>query len=116
MPDDSVSAIGAGDQFFDRLPRHIHAGFTAEQRAALALRQRQSVPPSINIRFSLPVPPGRIYLAILAGRDRRGRDRRRDERRANPLRTMGNFLFVIAAALAFYAIAAGFLLTSITPS
>ena len=28
-------------------------------------------PPSINFRFSIPVPPGRVYLAIMAGRDRR---------------------------------------------
>ena len=124
MPDGAVSALGANDrffdrQFFDRLPKHIHAGFTAEQRAAIAvaLRQRQATPPPINIRFSLPVPPGRIYLAIMAGRDRRGRGRRKDDRRVNPLRTMGNFIFVIAAAVVFYAVAAGILLTSssITP-
>ncbi len=119
MSDGTVSAIGASDRFFDRLPPHIHAGFTAEQRAAIAgaLRQRQGVPPPINIRFSLPVPPGRIYFAIMAGHDRRGRRRRRDERRVNPLRTTPNFLFVVAAAVVFYGAAAGFLLTSsIIPS
>ncbi len=120
MPDGTVSALEAGDRFFDRLPPHIHAGFTAEQRAAIAiaLRARQGAPPPINIRLSLPVPPGRIYVAIMAGHDRRGRGRRRDERRVNPLRTMGNFMFVIAASVVFYAVAAGILLTSssITPS
>ncbi len=119
MPDGTVSALGANDRFFDRLPSHIHAGLTAEQRAAIAtvLRERQGTPPPINIRFSLPVPPGRIYLAIMAGRDRRGRGRRHEDRQVNPLRTMGNFVFVIAASLVFYAVAAGILLTSssITP-
>lgn len=120
MPDGAVSALGADDQFFDRLPAHVHAGFTAEQRAAIAtaLRVRQGTPPPINIRFSLPVPPGRIYLAVMAGRDRRGHGRRKDDRRVNPLRTMGNFVFVIAAAVVFYAVVAGILLTSssLTPS
>ncbi len=115
MPDGTVSAVGASDRFFDRLPPHIHAGFTAEQRTAIAvaLRQRQGAPPSINIRFSLPVPPGRIYLAVMAGRDRRGSARRREDRRVNPLRSMGNFIFVIAASVMFYAAAAGILLTSL---
>ncbi len=114
MPDGAVSAFGANDRLFDRLPSHIHAGLTVEQRAAIAtvLRERQGTPPPINIRFSLPVPPGRIYLAVMAGRDRRGPRRRNDDRRKNPMRTMGNFLFVIAAAVVFYAVAAGILLTS----
>ncbi len=114
MSDGTVSAIESSDRFFDRLPPHIHAGFTAEQRAAIAgaLRQRQGAPPSINIRLSLPVPPGRIYLSIMAGRDRRGRGRRHEDRRVNPLHTMGNFIFVIAASVVFYAVAAGILLTS----
>lgn len=118
MPDGAVSATvsasGTSDRFFDRLPPHIHAGFTVEQRAAiaLALRERQSAPPPINIRFSLPLPPGRVYFSILCGRDRRGRRRRGDDRRVNPLRSMGNFLFVIAAALVFYGIAASLVLTS----
>ena len=119
MPDGTVSAFGAGDRFFDRLPPHVHAGFTAEQRAAIAiaLRARQGAPPQINIRLSLPVPPGRIYLSILAGRDRRGRERRREERRVNPLRTRHHFWFVVAAALVVYGVAAGFRLTSsIIPS
>ena len=64
------------------------------------------------MRFSLPIPAGRIYLTITAGRDRRGKGRRGAERKTNPLGTMGNFLFVIAAAAAFYAVAVGFLLTS----
>ena len=114
MPDGAVSANGASDRFFDRLPPHIHAGLTAEQRAAIAgaIGQRQGAPPSINLRFSVPIPPGRVYLAIMAGRDRRGRGRQREDRRQNPLRTMGNFIFVIAASVALYALAAGVLLTS----
>ncbi len=114
MPDGSFTAMGVGDRFFERLPPHVHAGLTAEQRAAIAtaLRQRQGAPPPINLRFSLPIPPGRVYLTITAGRDRRGKGRRGEERKTNPLRTMGNFLFVIAAALVFYAVAAGVLLTS----
>ena len=114
MPDGAVSAIGASDRFFDRLPPHIHAGLTAEQRTAIAgaIGQRQGAPPAINLRFSIPVPPGRVYLAIMAGRDRRGRGRRQKDRQQNPLRTMGNTMFVIAASVVLYALAAGILLTS----
>lgn len=114
MPDGAISTTGADDRFFERLPPHIHAGLTAEQRAAiaLALRQRQGAPPPVNLRISLPVPPGRVYLNIVAGRDRRGSGRRREERKSNPLRTMGNFMFVIFAAVVFYAVAAGLLLSS----
>ncbi len=119
MPDGTASAIGASDRLFDRLPPNIHAGLTAEQRAAiaLALRERQGAPPPINIRFSLPLPRGRAYFSVLCGRDRRGGARRHHERRVNPLRTTGNFLFVIAAALGFYAVAVAVVLTSsIIPS
>jgi hypothetical protein len=120
MPDGAVSAFAADDRFFDRLPKNIHAGLTAEQRAAIAaaLGERQGTPPPINIRFSLPMPPGRIYLAVMAGRDRRGHRRRNADRTVNPLRTMGNFIFVIVASVVFYAVAAGVLLTSssIVPS
>ena len=114
MPDGAVLAHGASDRFFERLPPHIHAGLTAEQRTAIAgaVGQRQGAPPSINIRLSFPVPPGRVYLAIMAGRDRRGQGRRQEDRRQNPLRTMGNTIFVIAASVVFYALAAGILLAS----
>ena len=114
MPDGAVLAQAASNRVFDRLPPHIHAGLTAEQRTAIAgaIGQRQGEPPTINLRLSFPVPPGRVYLAIMAGRDRRGRGRRKEDRRQNPLRTMGNTMFVIAASVVLYALAAGILLAS----
>jgi hypothetical protein len=114
MPDGAAASLVGNDRFFDRLPSHVHAGLTAEQRAAIAiaLRERQGAAPPVNIRLSLPFPKGRLFLTVVAGRDRRGGKRRTEERRRNPLKTLGNFLFVIAAAVMFYAVVAGILLTS----
>ena len=34
------TTMGVSDRFFERLPRHVHAGLTAEQRAAIATALR----------------------------------------------------------------------------
>lgn len=61
-----------------RLPRSVRRSFDHEQ--LLALRQAAEEMAwgehPIDIRFALPWPGGRIYLLLVAGRDRRGPHRR----------------------------------------
>ncbi len=108
MPDGSIVVSTAGASILDRIPPHILAGFTAEQRAAIGAAARDSAVSAraVNLRLSIPFPFRRVYLTILAGRERRGDERRKSDRGAHPLRTAGNFMFVIAAAIGFYVIAA----------
>lgn len=104
MPDGTTAVSMAGASILDRMPPHILAGFTAEQRAAIGAAARESAGSArvVNLRLSIPFPFRRVYLTILAGRERRGDERRKSERGAHPLRTAGNFMFVIAAAMGFY--------------
>jgi hypothetical protein len=46
----------------------------------------------VNLRLSLPWPGGRIYVTLVAGRERRAPERRAEERRKHPLATKGNIL------------------------
>ncbi len=108
MPDGSTVISTAGASILDRMPPHVLAGFTAEQRAAISAAARESVASarSVNLRLSIPFLFRRVYLTILAGPERRGDERRKSDRGAHPLRTAGNFMFVIAAAAGFYVTAA----------
>lgn len=47
----------------------------------------------VNIRMSLPLPVGRCYVTLVAGRDRRSAARREKDRTRHPLDTAGNLLF-----------------------
>ena len=62
----------------------------------------------INIRLSIPLVFMRVYVTLVAGKERRDDARRRAEREKHPLRTWGNmFLFGYSGALfglAFFAI------------
>lgn len=103
MPDGTATDIVVAERFFKRLPPPVVASLTPVQIRAIARAvRRRGRPPAVNIRLSLPTPFGRFYLAVLADRERRSRQRLREERKANPLRTLGNFLFLVFAAIAFY--------------
>ncbi len=108
MPDGSTVNATADTSIFDRMPPHILAGFTAEQRAAIGAAARESGASerAVNLRLSIPFLFRRFYLTILAGPERRGNERRKSDRSAHPLRTAGNFMFVIDAAIGFYVTAA----------
>lgn len=60
--------------------------------------------PPVDIRFGIPLGAKRFYLAIHAGRERRGSSRRRAEREAHPLIRPGNLLFFIAALAMLYTV------------
>ncbi len=60
--------------------------------------------PPVDIRFGIPLGAMRFFLAILAGRERRGLGRRREERAAHPLIRPGNLLFFIAALTMLYTV------------
>lgn len=81
--------------FLRRLPPQIRASLTREQEAALrdaaAGRAVHSHP--IDLRFTVPTPWGRYYIALLGGPERRSRARLASERRIRPLATTGNVLF-----------------------
>lgn len=101
VADDDVPSAA---ELFAHLPRHVADGLTPEQRAAIgrALAARVPPPPPVNIRVTLPLPGRRVYLAILAGRERRGATRRQADRERHPLHTAGNFLFILGGAMGFY--------------
>jgi hypothetical protein len=92
----------------------------AEAAPAPAKAREWSNDHPVNIRLSLPLPIGRFYVTIVAGRERRSTERLAEERKKHPLVTAGNIavlatlgttvalaiLFLMRTAL-FVAFAAG---------
>ena len=70
-------------RFRSRVPPEVAASFTPEQLAAIhtAFALRTLPRHSLDLRRSIPTPWGRVYLAIIAGREKRGASRLRAERR-----------------------------------
>lgn len=64
-------------------------------------------PPPLNLRFSVPLPGSRFYIAIAGGRERRSRERLALERRVHRLGTPSNVLFIVIGALTFYVMTLG---------
>ena len=52
--------------------------------------------PAVNLRLSVPSLSGRLYVNILAGREKRSENRLAEERVEHPLRTTGNTIFLFA--------------------
>lgn len=118
MLEGGLSQNAVSRRVLDRLPTHIAEGLTVEQRIAIAEAARENTfaRPPVNIRISARLPFRRYFLTILAGPERRNAERVREERRQHPRQTKRNFLFVVLAALAFYAsavLALRFLTTAI---
>jgi len=53
----------------------------------------------VNLRLSLPLPFGRYYVTLVAGKERRCAERRAEERRKHPLLTPGNVIFLLLSIL-----------------
>ena len=60
----------------------------------------------------MPSFPKSWYITVVGGPERRDPARRAIDRRRNPLRTAGNFAFVVLAAVLFYGVAAAAMLVS----
>ncbi len=105
-------AMGAGadiqsaalTHFRGLLPPDLWKSLTPTQRGGIAqaVAGRAWGAHPVNIRLSLPMPGRRIYLALLAGWERRRPERIQQGRRDHPLRTLGNLIFAGAAALSFF--------------
>ena len=55
----------------------------------------------IDIRCTLPLPFGRGYLTIVAGKERRSAERLAEERVRHPLETRANSIFLFVAGTVF---------------
>ena len=68
-------------------------------------KQRWDGSHPIDIRLSVPLLFGRVYITLLAGGERRSAARRRADSRLKPLFKIGNFLvFVFLGALVGFAL------------
>ncbi len=94
----------------------VRSGLTPEQEGAIraAVRQDAWWCHPVDIRLSLPAPFGRLYVTLVAGRERRHPARIIAERGRHPLRGAANVTVtaVLAAILglagvAVYLLAAG---------
>ena len=52
----------------------------------------------VNIRVTIPFVPRPIFVAVIAGTERRSAARRRLERARHPLATWGNLAILVAAS------------------
>jgi hypothetical protein len=53
----------------------------------------------LNLRVSLPLPFGRWYVTLVAGRERRGKERLIEERNKHPLDTVPNLMFLLSIGI-----------------
>ncbi|MGI9500341.1 MAG: hypothetical protein ACR2P3_09895 [Geminicoccaceae bacterium] len=53
----------------------------------------------LNLRVSLPLPFGRWYVTLVAGRERRGTERLIEERSKHPLETVPNLMFLLSIGI-----------------
>lgn len=93
-----------GNWLFSRLPGHVADTLTTEQRDAIhqIIATASLGRPPVNIRFSFPLAKWRLYLAVIAGSERRDETRRARDRAHHPLHTLGNFFFALGVAMLFY--------------
>ncbi len=74
----------------------------------------------VNLRLSIPLPVGRYYVTLVAGKERRGTERLASERRKHPLLTFGNVAVFFGlgcvcglALLALFQFASAYVLTQL---
>ena len=103
-----LSATSSIDRVFDSLPAEVRQDVSDDQIGALAAALKKSgwrQNHAVNIRLSIPLLFTRIFVTVIAGNERREPDRRADEKSSNPLRTLGNFMFVGVICVLIYAFA-----------
>lgn len=88
-------------EFLNRIPEDIRESFTDAQIAAVGRAFGRGAH-AVDIRFSIPIPGGRSYVVILAGREKRSEERRRLERTRHPLWTALNVMTIGLFAVMFF--------------
>lgn len=92
-------------QFFSRISADEAASFSDAQLAsikrAFGARTRGSHP--LDLRLSVPMGLGRIYLVLLGGPEHRPADRRARERALSPIWKLANAIVVVVFLLMFSA-------------
>ena len=85
------------NELLDRLPPEVLETFTPDQRAALWSAARPSTWRShpVNIRLSIPLGIGNLFLALVSGAERRSPNRLRRDARSHPFWTPANAIFLI---------------------
>ncbi len=106
--------------------RRLSSDIGGDDRGAPGIAQR-SAPGGeswdrhpVNLRLSIPLPVGRYYVTLVAGKERRSADRLASERRKHPLLTFGNVAVFFGlgcvcglALLALFQLASAYLLTQL---
>ena len=74
----------------------------------------------VNLRLSIPLPFGRYYVTLVAGKERRAGERLASEQRKHPLLTFGNLAVFFGlgclcglALLALFQLASAYILTQL---
>jgi hypothetical protein len=96
-------------RFRARIDPDTAESFTPRQLAAihLAFALRTLPRHGLDLRRSIPTPWGRMYLAIIAGREKRGADRLRGERRMRRVSAAADLALLAGVALLLCLIGAG---------
>lgn len=96
------------ERILEQLPDDIRSSLSDGQRGAL-MEALQAVgwkrDHAVNIRLSAPLGYWRFFVTLIAGAEKRAPQRVTEERRSHPVRTLGNFLFLGALAVAIYLVA-----------
>jgi hypothetical protein len=107
MPDGLVNDDQLGETVVTPFTPTMSQAPPEAQPVKAGTRVRRGVPPSVNIRVTVPVLKSRFYFALMGGRERRSRERLAVERRRNPVATRPNILFILLGALALYIVTLG---------
>jgi hypothetical protein len=111
MADDWKPEADVSNELLERLPPEVLETFTPEQRSALwgAAKPSSWRHHPIDIRISLPLFGGRLFMAVVAGAERRSGSRRRRDARIRPFLTVSNVIFL--AVMFVIAVGIGSVLT-----
>jgi len=84
------------EQFMRVLAPDVRDSLSAEQERAIRAAAEKNPWDNhpVDLRFSLPTPLGRFYLALVAGRERRSAARRALDRNRFPAFTLGNLILL----------------------
>lgn len=96
-------------RFRARIDPETAASFTPRQLAAIHLAFALKTLPrhSLDVRRSIPTPWGRIYLAIIAGREKRGASRRAADRAMRRAAAAADLALASLVAILLLVIGAG---------